>query len=468
MKIVLVYPNQTELDDLIERYRFLPGHRPKPQIPLGILYLCSNLKHEVAFIDNNIKRYSNEKLFSEITKNEPDIVGFGGTMMEWLQASKVSKMLQQVNIPTVYGGPNATANSEKHINYFDYIIRGEGEVTLNELLDVLENGGNLNVKGLWFKIGSKIIKNPDRDFLKDLDVLKYPARDIVNINDYDRSSSPFMDLGPSDIVISTRGCPYSCRFCSSKYFWKQTYRSRRVEEVIKEIKFMAKNYNTKTVHFREDIFTVNKKRVIEFCKQLKNIGMHWICQSRVDHVDEQLVKRMKESGCIGICFGFESFNNCTLKYLQKRTTLEQSIRAIDICERVGINWSGGFMVGVLNETEKDMHKTLTFVKKVRKYPHSRLPPGAQRFLGFPVSETYFEMIDKHLVDYNWQNGELLIPRTKFISARRVEKILYRDRMSYMDGPTKIKNIIWRNFKKILSKNAQMFIKNFYLKLHGKN
>lgn len=431
MRIVLVYPNQTELDDLLDKYHYLPGYRPKPVIPLGMLYLCSNVGHEIKFIDNNIKKFSNEKLFRQIMEFKPDIVGFGGTMMEWVQARKVARLMKEVNIPTIYGGPNATVNSEKHIRYFDYVIRGEGEVTLKELLDCLEEGSKpTKVKGLWLRENSRIVKNTDRLFIANLDALNYPDREIINFNEYSRETG-FPTAKHADIVVSSRGCPYDCHFCSSKYFWKQTYRTRKVGEVIKEIKFMMDKYGTKAIHFREDNFTTQRTRVLKFCEELERIGIEWICQSRVDDVDEKLVKRMKDSGCRGISFGFESANDHTLNYLKKGITVAQSIRAIDICEKIGMNWSGGFMVGVLNETRKDIDTTLEFVKKIRRSPHSFLAPGAARFLGFPVSETYFEMERKGLVEYSWEDGELLIPRTYYLSAKDVEKAIRKDEVLRM-------------------------------------
>ena len=212
MKIVLVYPNQTELDELSDKHPFTPGYRPKPLIPIGMLYLCSNIDHDVEFIDNNVKKFNNKKLFKKILKSKPDIVGFGGTMMEWIQAQKVAKMLREVDISTLYGGPNATLNSEKHVHYFDYIARGEGENTLNELLTSLEEGRDLKtVKGIWFKKNGEIIKNPDRPFIKNLDSLNYPDRHLVNMNDYDRTQI-FSKEKPSDVVVGSRGCPYNCRF----------------------------------------------------------------------------------------------------------------------------------------------------------------------------------------------------------------------------------------------------------------
>lgn len=463
MKIVLVYPNQTELDELLDKYRYTPGYRPDPMIPLGMLYLCSNLdeKHEVEFIDNNIEKLSNQNLFNKILSFNPDIVGFGGTMMEWVQARKVAALLKEADIPTIYGGPNATVNSEKHINYFDYIIRCEGEITLNELLNSLENKENLsNIQGLWFNSGSDVIKNPDRPFINNLDSLKYPSRDIVDINRYCRDSS-FPTAYPSDIVVSSRGCPYSCSFCSSKYFWKQSHRTRDIDNTISEIVFLIERYKTKTIHFREDNFTVDKERVIRFCKKLSKLNIEWVCQSRANIIDENTARLMKDSGCKGISFGFESANDKTLKYLKKGITVANSLNAIDICEKVGLNWSGGFMVGVLNENQNDINNTLDFIEKIRKYPHSYLPSEAARFLGFPVSETYYEIIEHKLVEYDWENGELLIPNTYHVTAKNVEKLIRKRELINMTLTGKIKEML----KSVLYAVTPYFVfnklRNFY-------
>ncbi len=424
MKVVLVYPNQTELEDLNLRFKYTIGYREQPLIPLGILYVASNLasRHEVVVIDNNVKRYSDRRLFREVMSHDPDLVGFGGTMMEWLQAMKVSRMLREQNISTVYGGANATVRSEKHINYFDFVVRGESEITLNELLMCLERGQRpKGVLGVWYKEEGNVIKNKDRPFIKNLGDLKYPLREAVTIERYKRYTN-FPAEGPVDVVVSSRGCPFSCRFCSSKYYWRGQYRTRNVEDVVEEIEYMIDNYGTRTIHFREDLFTVDKGRVLSFCERLGALGVNWICQSRVDLVDEHLLRTMKESGCKGISFGFESANEHTLQFLKKGTTVEENINAIELCEKVGMNWAGGFMAGVINESEEDVRNTFEFVNRVSAYEHSYLPNGAARFLGFPVSETYFQMIEEGLVVYNWLDGELLVPRTRHLSNLQVEKL----------------------------------------------
>lgn len=455
MRITLVYPDQTELEELFSNHRLVPGYRKNPLIPLGVLYLISNLskKHKAEFIDNNVKHHNNKTLFKEIIKTNPDIVGFGGTMMEWPQAQKVSTMLRKKGIKTIYGGPNATANSEKHVNYFDYVIRRDAEITLNELLDTLsKNKIPKNIKGIWFKNGEKIIKNPDRPYNKQLDLLKYPARQVINMNDYDRTIE-FSKSKPFDVVVGSRGCPFTCKFCSSKTFWNQCYLARSVKDVIKEIKYLMKTYKTKGIHFREDNFTVNKKRTSEFCKELKKLGIKWCCQTRVNTINKQLLKEMKDSGCVGVNLGFESINPETLKVLGKGITKQQIIDAIDLLEEVGMNWKGGFMVGVLNENKEDIKRTMNFWKKIKKLPHSHLSGHPFQFMGFPVSELYYKMKKDKLVEYNWNNGELLVPRTKYLKASEVEELITKEEYKNSKIKNKLELRTFYLLKKILPKTV---------------
>jgi len=276
-------------------------------------------------------------------------------------------------------------------------------------LKCLGNGKDLtSVLGVSYKENGNIIQNANRPPIKDYENLKYALREAVDMNDYNRETY-FPTKYPADMVISSRGCPYDCSFCSSKYFWERRYGARGVEDVIDEIKHMMAKYGTKTIHFREDLFTARKDRVLVFCEKLKELEIDWTCQSRVNLIDESLLRVMKKSGCKGISFGFESANEHTLKFLNKGTTVQDNIIAIDLCEKVGMNWTGGFMAGVINENKEDIINTFNFMKKVSSYKHSFVPKGVARFLGFPVSATYFQLLKEDLVAYDWLDGELLIP-----------------------------------------------------------
>ncbi len=413
--VVLIYPNQTQLEPLLKFTKYPNvGYRSKPMINLGILYLVDVLKddYRVHYLDNNISKLRYKALLKWILDKQPDIVGLGGTFTEWPEAMSCSKALRAKGIKTIYGGSNATANPEKHVKYFDYVLRGEGEEAFKRFLD---NDFNINVNGI-----NTVEKWTRPTF--NYNNRHTPARSIINLKKYRQFKFHEEIQRPIDVVMASRGCPFGCKFCSSKFIWDQHYSIRPIQDVLDEVEHMKTAHGTKTIHFREDNLTVNKKFLSELCDGLKRLNIDWICQSRVDSLNYNTIAEMKQSGCKMICCGFESANNSTLEYIKKGITFEQIDKCINDFEKAGIYWAGGFMVGVLNEGKQEIINTLNYVKKIRTYKHS-LQEGAARFVGFPVSELYYEMIHNNLVAYDWQDGELLIPNIYKLKYNEVDDII---------------------------------------------
>ena len=417
MKICLVYPNTMKFP--LKPFKKVTRVEPNPftRPPLGMLYIISNNKYQMDFINNSIYKYSDKELYNVLS--EYDVVGFGGTIYECLQAKNVSSLLRNNGILTIYGGPNATVYWQKYIDFFDIIVKGEGEITVDELLNCIENNRPLKeVEGIVFKENGKIVNNPDRAFIQDLDKLNYPAREILDLKKYQRHAIPLIDVYPVDTIVSSRGCPFSCTFCSSKHFWKRVYRTRRSEEVVKEIKYLINKFGTKGVIFNEDLFTVSKKRVLELCQLIKPLGIEWKCSSRVDTVDEEMIKAMKESGCKAISFGLESCSNKTLEMIDKRITTDQSRKAIKLCRKSGIYVNGSFIIGLPNETENDMLDTIKTSKtwKLDTVDYNR-------FFGFPGSDLYTLVKRKNLDRYKY--NEVILPDTEYVHADKVTRIYNR-------------------------------------------
>jgi len=427
IKVLLIYPNQDYFAfTKLQRWKF-PNIHPRlfPMINLGMLYLVSAIKDicKVEYIDNNIHKLSTRDLAKYIESRKPDIVGFGGTLTEWTQAKDVSMMLSE-DIITIYGGPNATANPEKHVKYFDFVFRGWCEETLRQFIIAATKGSLIpdmaDIAGLCW---NRYIVKPAL-FGDEIRSTKYPARDLVDLNSYNRKQ--FNCSFPVDIVVASRGCPFDCKFCSSKSIWNRVYKKRSAEEVLWEVRYMKEVFGTKTVHFREDNLTVNETFLEELCKGLKELKIDWICQSRIDVLNKDLVRLMKDAGCRVICCGFESINDSTLEYINKGFTSEDVIKTIEMFEECGMFYSGGFMVGLLNEGEEEIKNTLEFVRKVSKYPHSFIPRGAGRFVCWPKSEIYNEVINnKELIAHNWQDGEQIIPHLYNLTAQQVENCITR-------------------------------------------
>lgn len=426
MKVILVYPNQVpeSFIPLARRHRFFNVKpRPFPMINLGMLYLYNAIKDicDVVYVDNNVHKLSTEDLTDWIKVQKPDVVGFGGTLSEWTQAKDISYALQNTNIITVYGGANATANPQKHVQYFDFVLRGWAEDSFRQfLLGTSPKGYTFfNVPGLCW------IDNISPTNLKcDINKLKYPARDMVDLNGYRRSQFGLPE--PCDIVVASRGCPFSCKFCSSKSIWNQKYIMREPEDVIWEVRYMMEVFGTKTIHFREDNLTVNKTWLEELCRGLKDLNVNWLCQSRVDCLDKKTILMMKDAGCKVICCGLESANDSTLEYIGKGFNFEQVCETINLLEECKMLWSGGLMVGLPNEGKDEILQTLSFARHISNWKHSRFPRGAGRFVGWPTSPLYDELLENDLVAYNWEDGEMLIPHTYKLKAHEVEEIIARN------------------------------------------
>jgi radical SAM superfamily enzyme YgiQ (UPF0313 family) len=254
-----------------------------------------------------------------------------------------------------------------------------------------------------------------------LDGLPWPDRGQIDLNDYQRQS--FGMTSPTDVVITSRGCPFDCRFCSSQYIWDRRYLKRSVDSVMRELQYMKDVYGTRSVHFREDNLTVDKKRLWDLCSRLQSAGLDWTCQSRVNSLDLETVQVMKDAGCKLISCGFESVNDSTLQYVRKRQTARQVIDTIEIFELVGIPFTGAFLVATPNEGKREILNTIRFVEEVAKLPHSRTPAVVNRFVGIPISDLYLRIIEDGLVEYNWCDGELLFPRTYTLTSAEVDEFI---------------------------------------------
>ena len=413
MKICLVYPNQMKLPKFFEKVSNIPNE-PLLMPPLGVLYILSNNTVKMDFLDNRVHGYDEEHLCSILS--EYDLVAFGGTIFEVEEAINISQRLQKEDITTVYGGPNATINWELYSQYFDIIARGEGEGHFDE---IIENFNDLSkVNGLVYKENGKTQINEPRPFIENLDDLKFPARERINFNDYMRHAVGYTTRHPVDTIVSSRGCPYDCYFCSSKWIWSRRYRYRSADNVIEEMFHMREKFKTEAFYFREDGFTIHKKRLLEFCEKVKNLDMPWLCESRTDALDNEILKKMKEANCIGIWFGMESCSQRTLDIIKKQLNLQRSQKVIAACKEIGIKTGGGFMLGFPHETKEDM---LWTGKKSKQLGLDYV--FYNRVWAIPKSEMYSLIKEEKLDEY--EHANIVIPRTRHVSADEVSDIYYR-------------------------------------------
>lgn len=317
-------------------------------------------------------------------------------------------------IKTIYGGPNTTVNWKLYLGCFNVIFRGEAELMFDSLVENIDNPEHIGFTKL---AGSYVNLQPFR--IKDLDSLNFPDRSKINLNDYRRHEFEYLgDIQPIDVVVTSRGCPFDCYFCSSKIIWNQKYTYRSVDNVIKEIEFMIDKHGTKGLYFREDNFTINKKHLLEFCEKIKDYKLTWLCESRVDTINEETIKAMAQVGCRGIWFGIESTDSEVLKKIRKNTTLDTIKNTINLCNQYQITTGGGFMLGFPFEDKKSIIKNYKSSKKlnlkIRFY---------NRVWAIPLSDMYSQVIDERLDDYSFEN--IILPATRYMSADELNDLYYR-------------------------------------------
>jgi anaerobic magnesium-protoporphyrin IX monomethyl ester cyclase len=313
---------------------------------------------------NNLKDLSG-KIWKEIeltvAEYRPDVVGISSKSQNFKSALIVAGLAKKLNKQTVVimGGPHPSMVGADLLNYpdIDIGVAGEGEITIAELLNALEAQKELaGIHGIIYRRNGRVVKNPQRELMKDLDSLCFPHEYAPEIlKDYEKY--PKAAFGK---IFAIRGCPYNCLFCGSRTIWSRKPRFRSPENVIEEIRALQK-IGLKFVHFDDDTFGVNAKYINGLCSALMQHcpGLKWSCEIPVQLVNEQNISIMKAAGCYSIQMGIESGN------IRKNITIEEAIDACDVIKKQGIALQVFFIVGFLQDTEDTLRDTINAMKKVR-------------------------------------------------------------------------------------------------------
>ena len=364
MKVLLINPGRQE-NEILQEVEKLP--------PLGLAYLAAVLERdgiETDIHDNYLLQWHNDKVAG--LASSYDVVGITGLTSTSLMAIDLAQRLKDKFL--ICGGPHATLFPEQMKQYFNAVVKGEGERIITEIV--------INKKEGVFD-GIKI---------DNLDELPLPTRHKLPLELYPMKNE-FLKANRVFSVNTSRGCPYLCSFCSVKTIWGRTYRSFSPKRIAEEIKYLIDNYQANGIYFREDNFTFDRNRVVNICKLIKDWKVEWLCESRVEHLDDELVKVMQEAGCRGIWFGTESGNNRVLKMLHKGVDKEKAIIAFHLCRKYGIKTGASFMLGLPSETRKEMYETLNFAHKLDSYW-----TWFNYYLGIPGSDLYETIIKEQWYD----------------------------------------------------------------------
>lgn len=338
--------------------------------PMGLGYIAAYLIEHgfpVQIMDPENERIGFDIIRDRIQKEAPDIVGITCVTPTFSNALRIAKIVKEVSSATVIlGGVHAAALPEtilKGYPEFDIILIGEGEDTMLELCQHWNNKERDigNIKGIAFRQNGSIIKTPPREWIKDIDKLPFPARHLVNMDRY--RIQPHMDVGKKTAtMVTSRGCPFHCIFCSAHISMGRGYRPHSPEYVIRELEHLKSRYGIEHIYFHDDTMTVNQARMKAICNLMieKKLNMTWICLGRVDNVTEELAVLMKKAGCYGIGFGVESGDERILRNIKKGINLEQCRRAFRACKKAKIKTYATFLFGNPEETKQSIEKTINF------------------------------------------------------------------------------------------------------------
>ncbi len=343
--------------------------------PLGILYLATILKEkgvEVSVLDQPAKGFTIGETVKWIEKEDPDIIGFSTLASSGRTAALISNEVKKKNPNTVivFGSYYATFNSKRILRKYPFvniIVRGEGENTIIDLVDCLRKKDKLKkVRGITFRNQKSIVSTPDQYLIRDLDSLPFPDRKLIDVDYHCMLVGANVAPKKFTSIVSSRGCVYRCRFCSCSQFARNMWRPRSVQNTLEELHFLASE-GYKQFIFVDDSFTLNQKRVIKLCRNMRKekLDMEWICEGRVDNCSYEMLRETARAGCKILYFGIESANQRILSYYNKQTTPQQSETAVKTARKAGIDVIiGSFIVGAPDETREEIQNTIEFAKQI--------------------------------------------------------------------------------------------------------
>lgn len=341
LKVTFVNPNQ---------------HTRYPQPPMGIALLAAVLQrgnYEVEVIDANALNLNYVDIIERIHSNIVCLTAMTPGIDTAIKTAKFLKTRYNLGIKIILGGPHASLLPQETLDAcpeINILVKGEGESILPTLL----SSANLNER--------RIIQGVNA---ADLDSLPVPAYDLLPLKSYN-PHPPHGLVRPFLPVITSRGCPYHCVYCSKPVFG-QVYRAQSPEKVVSDLQYLIKKFGIREIGFYDDVFTLDKKRTHAICDMMieKGLKVIWSCETRVNLVDKELLKHMKEAGCYAVSYGIESGSSRILDGIDKGINLGQVSTAVQWAKQAGIEVIGYFMVGSPGETPETIRETVDFAKKLK-------------------------------------------------------------------------------------------------------
>lgn len=366
-----------------------------PYAPLGPMYIASCLREagfRPGFFDGT--HASGLRAFVRaLDEHRPGFVGIYATVVSRHLALQMAQAAQDRGVPVVAGGPDPSAAPEVYLESgnVDVVARGEGEVTgVNLARHFLESapGDRHDIAGIAFREDGEIVATPDQPYVENLDTVPYPARDLMDWPAYEATTRRFH--GVSQLTIMTaRGCPFQCTWCCKPIFGMQ-YRHRSAEDVVGEMLELKARYNPGMVRFADDILTINRRKFLALADAIEaaEAQIPFECLTRVDLVDEEILQRLRDIGCLRVLYGVESGSQRVLDAMKKGTKVEQVHRISRLTRAKGIEQYWFLIYGYPPEDVHDLRMTVDMIRRLE-------PDDFGITIAYPLPQTEFYETVRH-------------------------------------------------------------------------
>lgn len=389
--------------------------------PLGICYLGAVLKDikgvKIFLKDYELAPFSEGVFRKDLSKLNIDVLGVSFRTASYRSAKKFIGEAKDIKkgIFIVAGGHHATAFPEETLIDLqcDAVIRGEGEYAFKELAERLMKNLSLEgLEGITYKNGdSEVINNKPRPPIEDINKLPWPARDLLNPDDYSVMT-----------ILTSRGCPFNCIYCD-KGISTRKVKFRSADDIFEEMKYIAVKLNKKRLYIVDDHFFLNRKTLEPVLNRMidERIGVRWVCQARVDGISGDILRKAKDAGCEQIIFGIETGDETELKYIRKDTTLAEAESIVRLTKKAGITARVNFMIGFPVSTRETITNTINFARKLR--------PDIVRFFAvspLPNTDLWDDIYGKGRIpkNINWDDMDFFKPSFDIKGIPRDEISLY--------------------------------------------
>jgi radical SAM superfamily enzyme YgiQ (UPF0313 family) len=455
MRVVLVHPAGSN---------WIPGKRDVTVtanriVPIGLLsiasYLESNglevLVHDClgprapGDFDANVRR---------VLSLEPDLIGFSTTTSGFLDAYDMAEKIKRARpgVKSVFGGVHVSGVGARLMERFpeiDYLALGEGEITL---LELAAGESPRRIEGLVWRDGEEVVTNSPRRGIRKLDSLPFPAYEKLEGFPVGYRLPPFSYINAPGTAISTsRGCVYQCSYCDRSVF-KRGFRSNSAEYVYEHMRYLRECFGIRHVNIYDDLFTVNRKRIMSLCHRLaaEPVGIQFNCAVRVGYTDDELLERLREAGCLMISVGAESGDPKQLEHLKTGVTLEMIKDTVARIRAKGLRAKGLFMMGVVGDTEESIRKTSDFIIEL-----GLDDMNMSKFTPFPGAPCWDTIRAEGTFEENWRLMNCLnfvfVPKG-IESKERLELLYNRHVKRFYTDPgwrKKLRERIWQHRRTLL-------------------